>query len=125
MLVVVLPSLLGAAAAAAPPTPPHHILRWEQARIRATDPVAGVTALASRLLGPTAASGFEFEALPAAPSASFELGSNGGKPVLRGSSGTALSAALYHYLKYYANCSVRTPPHPAAGPQQPLWLSGV
>ena len=46
MLVVLLPSLLGAAAAAAPPTPPHHYIpRWEQARIRATDPVAGVTSV--------------------------------------------------------------------------------
>ena len=125
MLAMLLPALLAAAAAAAAPPPPHHIPRWEQARIRATDPVAGVTALASRLLGPTAAASFQFEALPAAPSASFELGSKEGRPALRGSSGTALSAALYHYLKYYANCSVRTPPHPAAGPQQPRWLSGV
>ena len=38
--------------------------------------------------------------------ASFELGSAGGKPQIRGTSTVALCAGFYHYLKYYANCSV-------------------
>ena len=36
----------------------------------------------------------------------FELGSAGGKPQIKGSSTVALAAGFYHYLKYYANCSV-------------------
>lgn len=135
LLLTVAPLLLSAAALTAltaaaepllstaphpPPPPPapgagsspvaHRIAEWEGRRLAGTG-VAGVRAVARRLLGEEDAARFAFEALPPVGNgstvATFELGSSvDGKPQIKGSSTVALAAGFYHYLKYYANCSV-------------------
>ena len=90
---------------ATPAPDSHHIPEWESRRLAGSG-VAGVQGLVDRLLGADAAARFAFESLPNASTASFELGSAGGKPQVKGTSTVALAAGFYHYLKYTANCSV-------------------
>ena len=71
------------------------------------DPVAAVTALVSRVLGPTYTSSFNFSVIPADVSTGndvFELGS-GFPVVIRGNTGVALSSGLGWYMKYTLHCS--------------------
>ena len=63
--------------------------------------------MAQRLLGADDAARFAFETLPTtSATAAFELSSAGGKPRIKGTGTVALATGFYHYLKYYANCSV-------------------
>ena len=97
----------------------HHIPAWESARVKSKDPVAGVRALATRLLGAADADRFEFAMLPSPPAESATAGNlqgssvftlsrsrAGSKPLVSGNSGPALTTGFYHYLKYFANASV-------------------
>ena len=73
------------------------------------DPVTAVQGLVSRVLGKQYVTGFMYEVIDPTSDGRdvFELDvSSNNKPVLRGSSGVAMSSALNHYLKYLCNCSV-------------------
>jgi len=65
-------------------------------------PAAAVARLAARVLGPEIAASFHFETIPAAASGrdAFELEHEGGRVVVRGTSGPALAKGLNTYLNH-------------------------
>jgi hypothetical protein len=75
----------------------------------AADPIAAVSGLVTRLLGPAALPRFRFEVIPADPATArdaYEMDAAGELVVLRGNTGVALSTALNNYLKYSCNISI-------------------
>ena len=86
----------------------HYIQAWQSSRIHSPDAVAGVQALATRLLGSTEAAGrFRFAKLPDQPTDVYTIDSDkDGAPLISGSSAVAIATGFYHYLKYTVNASV-------------------
>jgi alpha-N-acetylglucosaminidase len=63
-----------------------------------------------------------FEELSGEPTDVFAVGQRGGRPLVSGSSGVALTTGLYHYLKYFCNASVSVGALPQLALPQPLPL---
>ena len=73
------------------------------------DPVAAVSGLITRLLGPSVLARFQLEAIPVDASGLdvLETDSSGALVVLRGNTGVALATALNNYLKYQCVAGAR------------------
>ena len=96
-----LPAMRATTATSALLTVASALLLLTPATAQAPDPVAAVTGLITRLLGPARVPAFELQVIPRAPdgAAVYELGADGSRVVLRGDSGVSLASALGAYLR--------------------------